>query len=133
MISAVVTLDVAQIESILSVSHPNSEMIVNALTTAVLSYSPSQVALDILHLLLNIDDAKYINELHKDSGESVLHLASQMGLIDVTQVLLSSGALIDSEDASGYTALHRACQPALSTTDALPMVFLLLGTYRNVL
>lgn len=134
LISAVVMLDVVKIESILSVSHQTSELIISALTTAVLSYSPSQVARDILHLLLRVENGKYINGLHKDSGESVLHLASQKGLIDVAQILLAYGALTDEEDTSGYTALHRACQPALRTAQALPMVFLLLGTYvRTVL
>jgi hypothetical protein len=113
------------------VRRPTLALVVSALTTAILSTAPLANVLNVLTLLLDLELDDCFNKVDEGSGVTVLQLASQRGLLDVVRLLLRSS---DSKKIEGepihegiITAMHKACRPTNPASQALPMVYLLLG------
>ena len=110
---------------------PTLVLAVSALTTAILSTAPFANVLNVLTLLLDLELDDCFNKVDDGSGVTVLQLASQLGLLDVVRLLLKSvvGKKREAEASCEgvITAMHKACRPVDPSSQALPMVFLLLG------
>ena len=97
------------------------------------SFSSVQTGMEIMKLLFSAGFSVFINEIHKESGMTVLQLSAQLGYIELVQYLLCNGADVSVTDTIGNTALHRACSPTIRGAPALKMAQLLLGTSTNTI
>jgi IQ calmodulin-binding motif len=113
------------------VRRPTQALVVTALTSAILSTAPLANVLNVLTLLFNLVLDDCFNKVDEGSGVTVLQLASQRGLLDVVRLLLRSGDSKKAEEDTIHegviTAMHKACRPTDPASQALPVVYLLLG------
>jgi ankyrin repeat protein len=71
-----------------------------------------------------VDDVQKVLSMQDDVGLSPLHLAVAAGHFEVTDLLISLGAQLDTPDLTGMTALHAA---AVAEDDALCALLLAKG------